>query len=84
MPKIVSDETFIRIIYRKMVTLLQLQIVIVTSVTIFFFELSGKLKYEKEGSIKDGKDFSIKIMVKTLVLSSFTKEVRKHLRELRI
>lgn len=36
MPKIVSDETFIRIIYRKMVTLLQLQIVIVTSVTIFF------------------------------------------------
>lgn len=74
MPEIVSDETFIRIIYRKMVTLLQLM----------FFELSGKLKYEKEGSIRDGKNFSVKIMVKTLVLSSFVKEVRKHLRELRV
>lgn len=49
MPEIFSEETFIRIISIKMVTLLQLM----------FFELPIKLNFEKEKCIKDGKNFSV-------------------------
>lgn len=47
----------------------------VTLLQLMFFELSEKLKHEKGGGYK---------MAKTSVLSSFVKEVRKHLRELRV
>lgn len=50
MPETLSDETFIRIICIKMVTLLQLM----------FFELPEKLKYEKGDGYKTAKTFLLR------------------------